>query len=160
MVLIWASVLCVMTAAVSGAGETEERGTVPAAIEKVPDPFQPFIEIVSPQEEKKKAAAAEKEREEKKSSLPVPPLQRYAIEEFILVGIARSGEESVAIVEDSQGKSYPLFKGTRIGMNDGVVKSIQTDGVIVVEKQTDENGETHDRNVVLSFAREENEEGL
>jgi len=157
IMLICTTFLCIVTVAVPWAGETEKAGTVPLVVGEVPDPFQPFIKIISPKEEKKKAA--ERERQEKKPRVPVPPLQRYAVEEFILVGIARSGNDSIAIVEDSRGKSYPLHKGTHIGMNDGVVKSIRPGSVIVVEKETDENGDTRTRDVVLSFAREENEEG-
>ena len=102
-----------------------------------PDPFNPFIDVNKKLEEEKnkkkkpaKAAAAAVTKPENLQFLP--PLQRYGIEEFRLVAIGGSGRERVAIVKDSNGRSYRLLRNTKIGMNDGKVMEIRHNQVIRV----------------------------
>lgn len=127
------------------------------------DPFNPFIDLHKKEKEKKAAAAkaaavktvssgtkaAEKEKPEF-----VPPLQRYAIEEFKLVAVGGSSTKKVAIVRDSAGKSYTLFHDTKIGINDGTVTEIGNNKVTVTEKIRDAEGKIVIRPVVLTFMKE------
>jgi len=61
------------------------------------------------------------------------PLQRAAVESFRLVGIVGDQVRRVAVVEDTSRKFYPIFVGTRIGLNDGKVTDILADRITVDE---------------------------
>lgn len=88
-----------------------------------PDPFKPFINIdIRPS----KTEAAKKAES-------IFPLQRAATESFRLVGVIGDNIRRVAIVEDAGKKFYPLFIGTRIGLNNGKVSEILADRIAVDE---------------------------
>lgn len=88
-----------------------------------PDPFKPFINIdVRP---------TKKEGGKKVES--IFPLQRASAESFKLVGIIGDKSRRIAIVEDGGKKFYPIFVGTRIGLNNGKVSEILADRVAVDE---------------------------
>ncbi len=73
------------------------------------------------------------------------PLLRYEVRYFKLVGIVHSGNAPVAIFEDPNGRSYDLRVGDPIGKNNGVVKAITNDQVIINETKaswTEEGTET------------------
>jgi type IV pilus assembly protein PilP len=106
-----------------------------------PDPFKPFIEITG-----------EKVKED---LTPLPPLQRYGIEKFRLVGVAWSNRKRIAMVEDSAGKTYFLYKGTRIGINKGRVVKILSDRVIIEESIESPSGKIDKQGVVLQLRTEE-----
>ncbi|MBN1380708.1 MAG: pilus assembly protein PilP [Deltaproteobacteria bacterium] len=91
-----------------------------------PDPFKPFIEI--------KAKAEKKEKKKAVGSRPISPLQRLELSEIRLVGIAGNDRVRKAIVEDNQKKFYPIEVGTAIGTNNGVIKEILVDRVVIEEK--------------------------
>ncbi len=110
----------------TGEGEITER-EYHYVKEGKPDPFKPFIEIRS---EKEKKEEAEKAAEEVKVR---PPLERFGVEEFKLVGIIWSEATKIAVVEDSTGKHHSLSEGSRIGVNEGMVEKILPDQVVVVE---------------------------
>ena len=84
-----------------------------------PDPFKPFIQITPTKEYSR--------------SVPLTPLQKYETSQLKLVAIITTPEGNVALVEDSAGKGYFLRKGTGIGKNDGKVKIILKDKVIIEE---------------------------
>ena len=88
-----------------------------------PDPFKSFIQITPVQ------AFAR--------SVPLTPLQKYEISQLKLVAIIATSEGNIALVEDVTGKGYFLRKGTGIGKNDGKVKKILKDKVIIEEASED-----------------------
>lgn len=88
-----------------------------------PDPFRPFVE----------EEIAAKKKEAKPSLASIFPLQRENVEKFRVVGIAGDQNRRLAVVEDITKKYYPLFVGTHIGLNNGKVKEILPDRVIVEE---------------------------
>jgi type IV pilus assembly protein PilP len=92
-----------------------------------PDPFKPFIQITAAKEYLK--------------TVPLTPLQKYEISQLKLVAIIVTPEGNVALVEDSAGKGYFLKKGTGIGKNDGKVKKILKDKVIIEEVYEDMSGQ-------------------
>jgi type IV pilus assembly protein PilP len=92
-----------------------------------PDPFKPFIQLGS---------------KEAPRGVHLTPLQRYDIGQLRLVAIITFPEGNVALVEDALGKGYSLKKGTLIGKNDGKVKRILKDRVIIEEVYQDVVGQT------------------
>ncbi|MBI4634357.1 MAG: pilus assembly protein PilP [Deltaproteobacteria bacterium] len=112
-----------------------------------PDPFLPFIEkdlIV-----KKKAG--------KSSRASIFPLQNAGVDQFKLVGIAGNERRRTAVVEDERGKFYTLNEGTYIGQNNGRVKSILADRVIVEEKISLESGGARINRITIKLHKEDNE---
>ena len=115
------------------------------------DPFKPFIEIKSEAEKK-----AEKDAQAERAKL-LPPLERYGLEEFKLIGIVWNRTKRVAMVTDSGGKTYAITEGMKIGLNEGKVEKILPDQVIVSEKVRDAFDNVKLEQAVLKIKSEENE---
>jgi type IV pilus assembly protein PilP len=105
------------------------------------DPFKPFMQLASVRESSK--------------SVPLTPLQKYEISQLKLVAIIATPEGNFALVEDSAGKGYFLKKGTGIGKNDGKVKRILRDRVIVEEIYEDIFGQRKVNEISLFLHRVE-----
>ena len=59
------------------------------------------------------------------------PLERFDLGQLKVVGIVWNINEPQAMVEDTSGLGYVVRKGTAIGSNEGKVKTIQRDRIIV-----------------------------
>jgi Tfp pilus assembly protein PilP len=68
------------------------------------------------------------------------PLEQKDLSQLNLVGIVRGNKEPIAVIVDTAGLSYIVNVGTRIGLNDGMVKSISNDEVIMEENCEDVYG--------------------
>jgi type IV pilus assembly protein PilP len=99
-----------------------------------PDPFKPFIQLISAKGSK---------------TTPLTPLQKYDISQLKLVAIIISPAGNIGLVEDVTGKGYFLKKGTWIGKNDGKVTRILKDKVIVEEVYQDIFGQTKTNEISL-----------
>jgi len=106
-----------------------------------PDPFKPFIQLTPVKESSR--------------SVPLTPLQKYEISQLKLVAIIAAPEGNIALVEDSAGKGYFLKKGTGIGKNDGKVKKILKDRVIIEEAYEDIFGQKKVNEISLFLHRVE-----
>jgi type IV pilus assembly protein PilP len=106
-----------------------------------PDPFKPFIQLTSNKEYSKGA--------------PLSPLQKYEISQLKLVAIIVAPGGNIAMVEDTLGKGFFLKKGTAIGKNDGKVKKILMDKVIVEEEYEDSLGQKKMNEIMLILHRVE-----
>ena len=93
------------------------------------DPFKPLIEArkVTPLPST--------------TNVPLTPLQRFELNQLRLIGVIVGKGEPMAMVSTLGGKSYLLKKGVKVGMNNGVVVGIDTEGVTVEEKFYDFAGE-------------------
>ena len=106
-----------------------------------PDPFKPFIQMTPSKAYSK--------------NVPQTPLQKYEISQLTLVAIIMTPEGNIALVEDSAGKGYFLKKGTEIGKNDGKVKQILRDKVIIEEVYEDIFGQKKINEISLFIHRVE-----
>jgi len=104
-----------------------------------PDPFKHFIQLTPIREASR--------------SVPLTPLQKYEISQLKLVAIITTPEGNIALVEDSAGKGYFLKKGTGIGKNDGKVKKILKDKVIIEEVYEDIFGQKKVNEISLFLHR-------
>jgi type IV pilus assembly protein PilP len=111
--------------------------------EEKPDPFKPFVTIVT----------EEKEGEEKKVSVPRSPLEKFVVGEFRLTGILWTGTKKIAIVRSPDGKRHLLQRGTAIGINEGKVIEIRHDGVVILEKVKDFAGNTKEERIILALQK-------
>jgi type IV pilus assembly protein PilP len=106
-----------------------------------PDPFRPFIQLISAKGGSKTA--------------PLTPLQKYDISQLKLVAIISSPGGNIGLVEDVAGKGYFLKKGTWIGKNDGKVSKILNDKVVVEEVYQDIFGQTKTNEVFIFLHKAE-----
>jgi len=106
-----------------------------------PDPFKPFFQLAR----------------DRGSKGPLTPLQEYDLSQLKLVAVITIPEGDIALVEDSQGKGYFVKKGTVIGKNDGKVKQILKDTVIVEEIYEDVMGQRKANEVSLFLHQSEKE---
>lgn len=83
------------------------------------------------------------------------PLERYELGQLNLVGIVWDIKEPTAMVEDSSGLGYVVKVGTLIGSNDGKVKEIKRDGLIIEELFVDLYGAKKRREVSMRLAVEQ-----
>ncbi len=113
-----------------------------------PDPFVPFIET----------EPLRSKTLEKTSSPSIFPLRNASIDQFKLVGIAGDERRRIAAVEDEKGKVYTLFEGTYIGQNNGRVKSILADRVIVEEKFGTDSGNARINRITMKLHKEDRDQ--
>jgi type IV pilus assembly protein PilP len=115
------------------------------------DPFKPFLLT--------QKATAEGSGEVKRK--PLTPLQKMALSEIQagLRAIIWGKMGNKALVEDATGKGYVLTVGTYVGQNDGIVKKILEDRIVVEEYIRDpvENRLTTNE-VILKLKKVETEE--
>jgi len=108
-----------------------------------PDPFKPFVTIVT----------EEKEGEKKTVHVPRSPLEKFVVSEFRLTGILWTGTKKIAIVKSPDGKRHLLQRGTVIGINGGTVIEIRPDGVVILEKVKDFAGNTKEERIILALQK-------
>jgi len=107
------------------------------------DPFRPFTL------NSRNSAARRREN--------LSPLERYELGQLKLVGVIWDAKEPNALVEDSAGLGYRVKVGTPIGSNDGKVKAIQRDGIVVEEFYVDLYGAKNRREVKIRLSPEKAE---
>ena len=86
------------------------------------DPFKPFIKIV--------------EKEVKPEiGKSLPPLRRYSLEQFRLVGIMSAGQQFKAMIVDPEKNTYVLGVGDEIGNKNGKIVEVRDNSILVEEKR-------------------------
>jgi Tfp pilus assembly protein PilP len=65
----------------------------------------------------------------------VPPIKRYPLEEFRLVGILWTGQQPKAMIVDPEKNTYVLGIGDEIGNSQGKIVEIRDNGILVEEKK-------------------------
>ena len=105
------------------------------------DPFAPLIV-------KQETAAKLSDR---------PPLERYNLYEFKMMGVMWGGFGYNAVLEGPDGKGYFIRVGTVIGPNKGVVKKITQSSVVVEEKFKSISGEPERKETVIELRKKQEE---
>ena len=85
------------------------------------------------------------------------PLERFEISQLKLVGIIWDAKNPVALVEDTSHFGYVVKVGTPIGVNEGRVRAIQKDGLVIEEEYIDFYGAKKRRDVSMRLAVEKAE---
>jgi type IV pilus assembly protein PilP len=132
---------------------TTANSETPALVETTPnqlstqtagrrDPFRPFTMNTRTQSRPRETLST---------------LERYELGQLRLVGVIWHVKEPSAMIEDSAGLGYVVKVGTPIGPNDGKVKAIKPDQIIVEETYLDLFGGKKRRevNIKLSVGRAE-----
>jgi len=111
------------------------------------DPFKPFI----------------KEPKEREASISetTPPIKRFPLDEYRIVGIVWVDNEPRAMVVDPEKNTYFLGKSDEIGNRNGVILEVSANGLLVNEKRFFEDvfgdQKVEIKKSVLAFADEEDE---
>jgi Tfp pilus assembly protein PilP len=79
------------------------------------------------------------------------PLERYELSQLKLVGIIWDINDPRGLVEDSAGLGYVVKVGTPIGNNDGKIKAIRRDEIVVEEIYSDAYGKPTKRDVSMKI---------
>jgi len=82
------------------------------------------------------------------------PLERFELGQLKVVGVVWDIKEPRAMIEDSAGLGYSVKVGTPIGSNEGIVKAIHRNGVVVEEWYEDFNGTRKKRDISMGLATE------
>ena len=91
------------------------------------DPFRPFIDF----SQVERSIPTDSDR-------PLTPLEKYALNQYRLVGIILAGDmENYALVEDPENVGYTVRAGDMIGNMSGRVKEIKFNEVIIEEPYLD-----------------------
>jgi Tfp pilus assembly protein PilP len=122
-----------------GAGPASPRGLSTVGRR---DPFRPFT---------LNTRVANRPREY------LSPLERYELSQLRLVGVVWKVKEPNALVEDTVGLGYIVSVGTPIGTNDGKVKAIKPDEIIIEETYVDLLGAKKRREVNIKLSVEKAE---
>jgi Tfp pilus assembly protein PilP len=104
------------------------------------DPFRPFASKVRPN-----LPSSIRPREN------VSPLEQYELGQLKLIGVIWNSKEPTAMVEDSAGLGYILKVGTPIGRNEGIVKAIRPNEVMIEESYEDFTGAKKKRAVSIKL---------
>ena len=80
------------------------------------------------------------------------PLERLDLGQLKIVGIVWDIKEPRAMVEDTAGLGYTVKVGTPIGSNDGKVKAIHRNQIIIEEISADIYGQRKSRDVSMKLA--------
>ena len=132
------------TPAPSGLLDLPEKKAEPAAAPRYSsagkrDPFQPLP---------LKVQAKRRPREN------LSPLERYDLGQLKLVGIVWDVKAPRAMVEDAAGLGYVVGVGTPIGPNDGKIKEIKPNEVVIEETYIDFYGARKNRQVNMRLVSE------
>ena len=101
------------------------------------DPFQPF------------GLRAKAQRRPRES---LSPLERYELGQLKLVGVVSDAKEPRAMVEDSAGLGYIVKVGMSIGPDEGKVRAIKSNEVVIEENYIDFYGAKKVRQVSMRLA--------
>jgi Tfp pilus assembly protein PilP len=82
------------------------------------------------------------------------PLERFDLAQLKVVGIVWDIKEPRAMVEDSTGLGYVVKVGTPIGNNDGTVKAIRRNQIVVEESSDDIYGTRKKHDVSMNLQGE------
>ncbi|HSC35355.1 MAG TPA: pilus assembly protein PilP [Thermodesulfobacteriota bacterium] len=89
------------------------------------DPFKPFIKLV--------------DTPSSPSVVLRPPIQRYPLNQFRIVGIVWIGGKPQAMIVDPEANTYFLGVGDKIGSSDGEILEVRQNGILVQERTKMEN---------------------
>jgi len=77
------------------------------------------------------------------------PLCGYSLDELKLSGVISGMANPVAVIEGPQGKSYRVYRGSKVGRNGGVVKQVLRDAIVVAEIAQDGQGKSREFETIL-----------
>jgi type IV pilus assembly protein PilP len=84
-----------------------------------------------------------------------PPLERYGVHEFKLVGVVWGGFGYNGMLEGPDGKGYFVHVGTIMGPNRGVVKKITQTTMVIEEKFKSFSGAVERKEIIIELRKKQ-----
>ena len=114
------------------------------------DPFRPFVDF----SQIERSIPTESDR-------PLTPLEKYALNQYHLVGIIMAGDQhNYALVEDPENVGHTVHEGDMIGNASGYVKEIKFNEVTIEEPYIDIFDKQQTRTITLRLRDLEEENTL
>lgn len=82
---------------------------------------------------------------------PKPPLERFPVDKFRLIGVLTGPERLRAMVVDPDGKNHIVSEKMKIGLRDGIIHRIYSDRIIVREKTKNILGQLENADQIISM---------
>lgn len=82
------------------------------------------------------------------------PLETFSADQFKMVGVVTGPDRIKAMLLGPDGKSYFVHERSHIGIRKGIVKRIEEDSVLVIEKIPNELGSDENIETVLRLPEE------
>lgn len=83
------------------------------------------------------------------SKAELPPLQRVELSDVKLIGIVSDAAGYYGLIQTPDGKGYTVRPGTLVGTNNGTIKSISEQRMVVAEPTLDIRGQTTTREIEI-----------
>ncbi len=116
------------------------------------NPFMPLVEGPATQDQETTETEGDRPpRQLPKEVRPKSPLEKFDLGQLQVVGIMRTPERRIALVEEPSGRGYIVTKGMYIGVMSGQVVDIQDDKMIVEETVTDIFGKVSTRTTEMKL---------
>lgn len=115
-----------------------------------PDPFEPLIAAIAATKQSQSPIP-----QQQKIDKPLTPLQKLDLSDLFLVAIVDSDNSSTALIEDNARNGYIVREGMLIGKNDGTIKKILKNSMIVEEKIADSTGTIETKISTLTIYKKE-----
>jgi Tfp pilus assembly protein PilP len=103
------------------------------------DPFLPLVKTTKKTSKKKGAS----------------PIESFSVEEIKLLAIASDKDESYAMIELPNKKTFTIKEGTTLGLEGGKVEEISVDKVVIREDVKDYRGNLKPKYTVLKLHKGE-----
>jgi type IV pilus assembly protein PilP len=103
------------------------------------DPFVSLIQVAKPKAQRKPGAS---------------PIENYDVDEIKLIAIASDSKQFYALITLPDKKSYTIRKGMTLGLNNGKVKEITKDSVLIQEQVKDYKGQYKTKDTTLKLRKE------
>lgn len=114
------------------------------------DPFEPLVAAIEPAKQAPGSAPVRPA-----SDKPLTPLQKYDLSDLFLVAVVYADNNTAALIEDNARNGYIVREGMLVGRNDGVIKKILKNSMIVEEKITDSTGNTETKISTLTVHKKD-----
>ena len=79
----------------------------------------------------------------------LPPLQRLELTDVKLIGIVSDASGYYGLIQTPDGKGYTVRVGTPMGMNNGTIRLISEQRVVVAEPTIDAHGKMASRDIEI-----------
>jgi type IV pilus assembly protein PilP len=141
-------------ALVAGCGDDQPAPAPPAASQVVAKPpaqtvAPPAAEAPKPPEEVRYVYPVEGRRDPfmpitgvRVATVMGNPLESFDVPQYLLKGLLIGLGEPRAVLMAPDGKSYIVRKGTRLGKNNGVIRDITRERILIEERYQDVTGTT------------------
>jgi hypothetical protein len=89
----------------------------------------------------------------------IPPLERYELDAYKLLGIITGPRKNKALVSDPDGKLHVVSEEMYIGIRHGKIVHIEPGQLVIEEKAVNILGQEEKVEAILAFPSDDNKEG-